>query len=290
MVRHFGANLGFALQQRPEATMHKDWRRICNEFMQATSYTPEGWDEWWADRDYSNTERPETYLTYPNAACHVPLGEPERPSGVDLWQVFEQRRSKRNFLPQAMSLNELNLLLWSSQGITADMGQYQLRTAPSSGALFPIETYLVVNAVDGLEPGIYHLDVKNWQLEGIRMGDFRARGHAALRGQAMTEHAAVNVVWTAVMERCRAKYFERAYRYVWWDSAAVMENFLLAATGLGLGACAMGSWYDDLVHDLLEIDGKQHFSALTASVGRIAGEDWLHDRRPPSPSDFLKKT
>jgi SagB-type dehydrogenase family enzyme len=212
---------------------------------------------------------------------HVPLGAPAFPKGVDLWKTFAQRRSKRNFLPEPLSLNDLNVLLWSSQGITADMGDYQLRTAPSSGALYPIETYLVVNAVKGLVPGVYHLDVENWCLEGIRLGDFRAAGHTALRGQSMTEHAAVNVIWTAVMERCRAKYYERAYRYVWWDSAAVMENFLLAATGLGLGACAMGSWYDDLVHKLLEIDGTAHFSTLTASVGQIEGKDWLTDRRPP---------
>jgi SagB-type dehydrogenase family enzyme len=261
--------------------MHPDWRRIGEEFLQATSYTPEGWDAWWADRHYDRENRPPTYLSYPNAACHVPLGEPQRPPGVDLWQTLGARRSKRNFLPESLQLNELNLLLWSCQGITADMGEYQLRTAPSSGALFPTETYLVVNAVEGLDPGIYHLDVQNWRLEGIRMGDFRNAGHAALRGQAMTQHAAVNVIWTTVLERCLAKYFERAYRYIWWDAAAIMENFLLAATGLGLGACAMGSWYDDLTHELLGIDGKEHFSVLTASVGRIRGEDWLEDRRPP---------
>jgi SagB-type dehydrogenase family enzyme len=265
--------------------MHPDWRRIGEEFMQATSYTPEGWDAWWADRHYDRDNRPPTYLSYPNAACHVRLEEPQPPPGVDLWQTFQQRRSKRNFLPESLQLNELNLLLWSCQGITADMGDYQLRTAPSSGALFPTETYLVVNAVEDLEPGIYHLDVQNWRLEGIRMGDFREAGHAALRGQTMTQHAAVNVIWTTVMERCLAKYFERAYRYIWWDAAAIMENFLLAATGLGLGACAMGSWYDDLTHELLGIDGKEHFSVLTASVGRIRGQDWLEDRRPPSESD-----
>ena len=66
----------------------------------------------------------------------------------------------------------------------------------------------------------------------------------------MTRYAPVNMIWTAVMERCRAKYFERAYRYVWWDSATIGQNFLLGANALGLGACLMGSWYDDLAHEL----------------------------------------
>ena len=97
----------------------------------------------------------------------------------------------------------------------------------------------------------------------------------------MTRHAPVNVIWTAVLERCIAKYFERAYRYIWWDSATIAENFHLTATALGLGSSLMGSWYDDQVHELLEIDGVGHFSVLTASVGRIEGVDWLKDRRPP---------
>ena len=270
--------------------MHRDWRRICDQFMEATSYTPEGWDAWWQDRSYDRDAAPPTYLNYPDAACRVALGEPDFPEGVDLWNTFRSRRSKRNFLAEPMALNALNVLLWSSQGITADMGDYQLRTAPSSGALYPIETYVVVNAVNGLQPGVYHLDVANWALEGLALGDHRRVAHEALRGQAMTEHAAVNIIWTAVVERCRAKYFERAYRYIWWDSAVVAENFLLAATGLGIGACTMGSWYDDLVHELLGIDGKEHVSVLTASVGPVEGQDWLVDRRPPVPSDFLKRT
>jgi SagB-type dehydrogenase family enzyme len=262
--------------------MHPDWRRICDEFMGATSYEHEGFEAHWTDRHYDRENRPETYLSYPDAAVRVPLGEPEFPPSPDLWQTLRTRRSKRNFTPAPITINQLNLLLWSAQGITADMGDYQLRTAPSSGALYPIETYLVVNQVEGLAPGLYHLDVREWTLEGLKLGDYRAAGHRALRGQEMTKHAAVNIVWTAVMERCRAKYYERAYRYVWWDSAVVAENFLLAASALGLGACTMGSWYDDLVHELLEIDGKEHFSALTASVGNVAGESWLEDRRPPA--------
>ena len=261
--------------------MNRDWRRICDEYMQATSYEEEGFEEWWDDRDYDPQNRPETWLQHPDAPVRLPLGEPRFPPAPDLWQTLRTRRSKRNFLPESLTLNELNVLLWSTQGITADMGDYQLRTAPSSGALYPIETWMVVNDVEGLEPGLYHLDVKDWTLEGIKLGDLREAGHRVLRGQAMTRLAPVNMIWTAVMERCRAKYFERAYRYVWWDSATIGQNFLLGANALGLGACLMGSWYDDLAHELLGIDGQEHFSVLTGSVGRVKGEDWREDRRPP---------
>ena len=117
-----------------EKEMHPDWQRICNDFLQATSYSIEGWEQHWEGRNYDPNNRPETYLTYPNAKEIIPLGKPVFPQHTNLWATFQNRRSKRNFIDVPMTLNELNILLWCSQGITADMGNYQLRTAPSSGA------------------------------------------------------------------------------------------------------------------------------------------------------------
>jgi SagB-type dehydrogenase family enzyme len=261
--------------------MHPEWRRICDEYMQATSYSPDEMDEGWKDRHYDRESRPETYKTYP-AAPRVALGQPDFPPAPSVWDVLGARRSRRNFLPEPLTLNELNVLLWSAQGITADMGDYQLRTAPSAGALYPVETYIVAQQVEGLSPGLYHLDVRGWGLELLREGDLRQEATHALLDQGMCRHAGVNFLWTAVMERCRRKYYERAYRYVWWDAGHVCENTMLAATALGLGTTAMGAWYDDTAHTLLGIDGVEEFSVLTATVGRVKGEDWLEDRRPPS--------
>ena len=157
--------------------MHRDWRRICDEYMEATSYREKEFASFWEGRSYDRANRPETYLSYPDAPLRLALGEPERPKTADFWSILEKRRSRRNFLPDPLSLNDLNLLLWSSQGITADMGDYQLRTAPSSGALYPIETYLIINQVEGLAPGLYHLSVRDWTLEGLRLEDLRMAGH-----------------------------------------------------------------------------------------------------------------
>ncbi len=263
--------------------MHPDWQRICDEFMQATSYSPAEMDEGWKDRSYDRDQRPETYLTYPGKP-RVALGTPTFPEGPSLWQALGERRSRRNFLDTPMTLNELNVLLWAASGITADAGDYQLRTAPSAGALYPIETYLTVHRVEGLAPGLYHLDVRGWALERLRDGDLAEEATTALLDQGMCRHAGVNLFWTAVLERCRRKYYERAYRYVWWDVGHVCENAWLAATGLGLGMTCMGAWYDDLAHTLLGIDGVEHFSVLTATVGRVQGDSWQEDRRaPPKP-------
>lgn len=261
--------------------MHSDWEKICNDYLQATSYSPEEMQEQeiWKERKYDVKNRPATYLTYPNAKIHIQLEKPEFPVSENIWNVLSNRRSKRNFVSTPLSLNELNLLLWGTQGITADVGEYQLRTTPSAGALFPIETYLLVNNVSGLKQGLYHLDVKNWKLEGLKLEDVSNIAFRASLEQDMAKVAGVNFVWTAVIERCRAKYYERAYRYVWWDVGHISQNLYLVGTALGLGVCCAGAWYDTLLSDYLEIDGKEHFPALFASVGKIEGKGWKEDRR-----------
>jgi SagB-type dehydrogenase family enzyme len=259
----------------------QDWLRICEEYRAVTSYDRATLDTIWEDRSYDRDTRPETYLTYPEALKRIELGEPVFPSrGPDLWQVLAARRSKRDYLDEAITLQELNLLLWASQGISGELKDYQLRTAPSSGALYPIETFLFVQRVEGLDPGLYHLDVRGWALEALKLEEDVADTACAIAlDQEHARLAAVNVLWSAVMERCRRKYYERAYRYVWWDAGHVAENLHLAATSLGLGSVSMGAWYDEQAHDYLGIDGVEHFTALMASVGRVKGADWEADRR-----------
>lgn len=257
-----------------------DWQRICSEHLAVTSYDRATLDAIWEDRSYDPKTRPETYLTYPDALARHELGEPEPPRDApSLWEVVAARRSKRNYLDQPLTLNQLNLLLWSGQGITGDKGDYQLRTAPSSGALYPIETFLFVQRVEGLEPGLYHLDVRGWALEALRLGDLSDTACELALDQEHVRRAGVTFLWTAVMERCRRKYYERAYRYVWWDVGHVAENLHLAATALGLGSVSMDAWYDRQAHEFLGIDGEEHFSVLMASVGRVEGADWEADRR-----------
>lgn len=259
--------------------MHPEWQRIANDFIEATSYKVGDLEKGWASR-YDFSSRPDTYLRHEEVFVRIPLGKPEFPSSLGLWELLEGRRSKRNFTTEPMSLNELNILLWSTQGITADMGDYQLRTSPSAGALYPIETYLLINNVEGLERGLYHLDVQNWELEGLRKEDPAQIAYLYTEEQEMTRRAAVNFVWTAVVERTKHKYKERAYRYVWWDVGHVAQNLHLAANGLGLGVSTIGHWMDQNMNEYLGIDGVSHLSVLMASAGKVTGKGWLQDRRP----------
>ena len=83
--------------------MHPDWRRICDDFMEATSYGHKDFESYWKDRHYDRENRPETYLQYPDAEVRVPLGAPDFPPSPDLWQTLRERRSKRNFTPDPIN-------------------------------------------------------------------------------------------------------------------------------------------------------------------------------------------
>jgi SagB-type dehydrogenase family enzyme len=259
--------------------MKPEWQRIANEFIEATSYSVGELEKGWASR-YDFSKRPATYLRYEDCFVRIPLGKPEFPASPNLWELFANRRSKRNFLADPISLNELNLLLWGTQGITADMGEYQLRTTPSAGALYPIETYLLINNVEGLEKGLYHLDVENWCLEGLKKEDSAQVAYLYTEEQEVTRRAAVNFVWTAVVDRTKDKYKERAYRYIWWDAGHVAQNLHIVGNSLGMGVTTIGHWMDHDMNDYLGIDGTTHLSVLMASVGKVSGEHWLKDRRP----------
>ena len=157
-------------------------------------------------------------------------------------------------------------------GITRRERGYEFRTAPSAGALYPIETYLGVNAVDGVQPGIYHYSVRDHALEQVRKGALGVEVARAALDQAMCARAPLVFMWTAVFERSRWKYDERAYRYVYLDAGHIAQNMALAAVSLGLGSCQIAATYDDEVNELLGVDGEEESVLYMSVVGRPSWE------------------
>jgi SagB-type dehydrogenase family enzyme len=151
--------------------------------------------------------------------------------------------------------------------VTAKKQGLPLRTVPSAGGLYPIETYAVVNRVHGMEPGVYHYFPPDHSLELLRKGDYsRAAAHSAL-DQKMAASASVTFIWTAVLERGKWKYRQRAFRYIYLDAGHIGQNVALAAEGMGLGCCAIGALYDDEVNELVAADGEDETVVYMTSVG-----------------------
>ena len=214
------------------------------------------------------SRKPGPYKIYPQAP-KVGLPAPDKTGGMSLWETVGRRRSVRDFQPSSLSSKDLAQLLWASQGVTKIMGEYALRTAPSAGALYPVETYLSVQAVKGIEPGIYHYGVRNHELELLRKGDFREAVALAALDQGFLAEAAVVFAWTAVFARSKWKYKERAYRYVYLDAGHIAQNLALAAVALGLGSCQVAALYDDEVNAVLGVDGKEESIVYMTAVGAL---------------------
>ncbi len=211
-------------------------------------------------------QRPELYKTYPGAK-RVALPDPRPYRGLSLEEAVEARRSRRTYSGQPLPLTELSRLLYAAQGITQRQGE--LRAAPSAGALYPIELYAVVHNVAGLGPGLYHYAVSAHELELVRPGDQRAAVTKAGLGQGHLGQANVCFVLSAIFQRLRWKYRERTYRYALLEAGHIGQNLYLAATSMGMGACAVGAFLDDDLNGLLGVDGEEEAALLMIAGGTI---------------------
>lgn len=210
--------------------------------------------------------KPETYKHYPKVP-KVELGVPKKEEGMPLWKAINRRRSIRNFSNIPLKKDVLSQLLWASQGVTQQSMGYELRAAPSAGALYPVETYLIIHNVEDINPGIYHYGIKNHELEQLKQGIFQEAITRAALDQDMASSANVVFAWTGVFKRSKWKYSQRAYRYVYLDAGHIAQNLALAAVSLGLGTCQIGALYDEEINSLLDVDGEEESVLYLTVVG-----------------------
>lgn len=207
------------------------------------------------------------YKSYPQAE-RIPLQIKEFPETESFFKILAKRRSHRRYRKYPITLDEISLLCFSAQGITAKAGYYLLRTAPSAGALYPIETYLAINYSDEIKPGIYHFEVRSFSLEKLMEGNFGRILRELALGQAFFETASCVFIWSAVLRRTLSKYGERGLRYIFMDVAHICQNVLLSAEALGLKACPVGAFLDEEFNEFLGIDGVEETVIYMATVGK----------------------
>lgn len=180
----------------------------------------------------------------------VKLPEPEHDSDYALERSLLERRSTRTFSDGPLNLEEISQLLWATQGITDARG---FRTAPSAGALYPLEVYVVVGKVETLAPGIYRYYPDEHLLSSTITGDKRkALSDASLSQGSITE-GAVSIIITAVYSRTTVKYGDRGVRYVHIEVGHAAQNLCLQATSMGLGLVTIGAFDDQQIADLLHL-------------------------------------
>ncbi len=169
-----------------------------------------------------------------------------------LYQAVLKRRSHRSWINRAVELEKISTILWAAQGITEPRRRF--RAAPSAGATFPLETYLVVRNVLGLGQGIYHYIPYNHELELLKKGDYSRELEIACLGQSWVGSAAANIVLTAVFERTTSYYGRRGIGYVYIEVGHAGQNIYLMAEALSLGTVAIGAFHDEDVARVIGID------------------------------------
>jgi len=232
---------------------------------------------------FEHTKYP--YLTESDQQKELPCPEQETPepgailidlpspeslniNPVTISEAINQRRSRRKFSNQPFSIQELTWLLWATQGVKEKLPIATLRTVPSAGARHPFDTYLAINNVSGLKPGLYRYMALSHQLALIREDkNINTALTATCLGQKWVMGAPATLIWVAVPYRSTWRYSQRGWRYLFLDAGHVCQNLYLACEAIQACCCAVDAYDDDKLNDLLNLDGETKFAIYLAPAG-----------------------
>ncbi len=181
---------------------------------------------------------------------NIKLPQPQSDSTVSIEETLRSRRSVRDYKDMSLSLHEISQLLWAAQGVTNSLG---FRTAPSAGALYPLEIYLVAGNVKNLPEGVYKYKPESHTLVNVIKGDKMHELSAAALGQSCIKKSAAVIVLAAVYERTMKKYGQRGIRYVHIEVGNASQNIYLQAVSLNLGTVLIGAFDDVKVQKVLNM-------------------------------------
>jgi len=185
-----------------------------------------------------------------SGAERIELPPPMQDHLLTVEAAIRSRRSIREFAPGSIKVEEISQVLWAAQGITDQAGY---RTAPSAGALYPLEISLIAGDIESLPTGIYRYDPRAHVLDAVAAGDRRAAIAEAALSQRWIGDAAAILVIAAVEERTTVKYGKRGVRYVHIETGHVAQNVYLQAAALGLGTTIVGAFDDAEVTEVARL-------------------------------------
>ena len=204
---------------------------------------------------------------------HLPAFE-DALTTPDYMKILDTRRSVRNYTGAAMTQAQLAFMLWSTQGVQGPRGVSTLRTVPSGGARHPFETYIAVQAVEGLKPGLYrylpmeNIGVKKAAIEWLGpIENYPEKITSMLVGQAWAAKAPIVLFYTCVPYRAEWRYIHAAHRVVLIDLGHLGQNVMLSAVALGLGSCCMAAYDQEVCDNVFGVDGHDEYTVYAVSVG-----------------------
>lgn len=195
----------------------------------------------------------------------ITLPYPDTEGSVPLETTLQKRRSVRFFKDAPLSLQSVSQLLWAAQGITDRRG---FRTAPSAGALYPLDIYIVAGDVSGLENGIYQYKPADHSLMYNAAGDYLQMLSRAALWQDAINHAPAVIVIAGQQEKTTGKYGNRGERYMYMESGHAAQNICLQAVALGLDSVTIGAFTDQEVAQILKME-KNATPIYIIPVGKV---------------------
>jgi SagB-type dehydrogenase family enzyme len=194
---------------------------------------------------------------------------------MPLIEAIRRRRSHRQYTEEPLTIEELAFLLWATQGIgrvaRKDGGPvtWTFRTVPSGGARHPFETYLMVNRVTGLEPGLYRYLAMEHKLCALSHEPGLLERVQEASNQNFVAASAVTFIWTAIPYRTEWRYSIVAPKLIAQDSGHLCQNLYLACEAIGAGTCAVGAYSQAKIDHILGVDGENEFTIYMAPVGKV---------------------
>lgn len=229
--------------------------------------------------DFSNTDQnrgitpPPLEKPIPDGARCIDLVAADTLHDISVMDVFTaivSRKSRRAFSSDPLSLRELSFLLWATQGVRkiAASGT-AFRVVPSAGCRHALETYLCVFNVTGIDEGIYrYLPIEHQLLLVSQPAHLSARLSAAAMGQDFVGKSAVTFVWTAVPYRMEWRYDIAAHKVIALDAGHVCQNLYTACEAIHAATCAVAAYHQELMDNLIGVDGDEEFAIYLAPVGK----------------------
>lgn len=239
------------------------------EFLKATLW--EDRSAWESDQQ-KDIPQPEFQKSYPKDAELIDLPHPKELNfgKAELVKIIDQRRSRRKFNSESLSLEELSYLLWATQGVRQVIGERTYRTVPSGGARHAFETYLYINRVNGLANGIYrYLPLEHKLLFLYTEDNLSATVNDAALGQTFVGNAAVVFFWTSIPYRAEWRYALTSHKMILIDAGHLCQNLYLAAESIGGGTVAIGAYSQSKTDAILKVDGVDEMTVYLAPVGKI---------------------
>jgi len=205
------------------------------------------------------------FIAYALSEEEIKLPSPQLEGKMSVEEALTRRRSRRVFKDYSLTMEQVSQLLWSAQGITEKRRGF--RTAPSAGATYPLDIYLVVgkDKVENLKAGVYHYN-HHHSLTIILEGDKRRELARACLRQKFIEDAPVSLIITAEFSRITNRYGKRGVYYAYMEAGHIGQNVYLQAESLGLGTVVIGAFYEEDVSQALNLPD-QHIPLYVMPVG-----------------------